>query len=218
MWGRSVLHFLSILLFLLVVIGPIVAYAIYKDRLFHAVSAGRIDTVERILREKPDVAERSDAIVWAVMFGRLEVCELLILHRCDVRRRSAALLLEASNRPEILRFLLEKGADATALPSGGFTPLHGAAWKGCIESIAILHDHGANLDAVENPGKTTPLEYAARSGQIEAVELLLSLGANPNAVNVSNGLTGFRGSRVDAERLKACEELIGNAQRYGSTR
>ena len=184
-----------------------------KNRFFNAVTHGQCATVESILSAKPQLAEQSDAIVWAVSWNQRPICELLIQHGCDLRTRSAALLRVATNHAEMVRFLIEKGADAKAVASDGFTPLHAAAVQGNVESLQILHDHGANLETVFELWHATPLLCAACCGQLETIDLLLSLGANPNAVDIANGLPRWKAPVVQSERLKACEERIRKAQR-----
>ncbi|XP_038057826.1 ankyrin repeat domain-containing protein 66-like isoform X1 [Patiria miniata] len=57
------------------------------------------------------------------------------------------------------------------------TPLHWAAIKGHAESIRVLVDYGANVDAVTDSG-WTPAHFAAEIGKISALKALHKLGAN----------------------------------------
>ena len=73
-----------------------------------------------------------------------------------VRPLHTATALEVSTgNPELVRVLLERGADANGRSEeGGFTPLHNAAGSGAAELVRILLEHGADLDAKTDDGRT----------------------------------------------------------------
>ncbi|XP_072907052.1 ankyrin repeat and SOCS box protein 3 [Hemitrygon akajei] len=80
---------------------------------------------------------------------------------------------------EVLKFLLEKGADRESMDDYGITPLFLAAQYGKLESLRILVQHGGNVNC-QTYDKATPLFIAAQEGHVECVELLLSHGADAN--------------------------------------
>ncbi len=51
---------------------------------------------------------------------------------------------------EVVKLLLEKGADVNAANEHGITALHGAAFKGANKAVQLLVDRGAKLDAKDN--------------------------------------------------------------------
>ena len=65
----------------------------------------------------------------------------------------------------------------------GTTRLMAAAHAGDDARIALLLDHGAEIDAKDDQGYTA-LMFAANSGRDQAVRLLLSRGADPNATDL----------------------------------
>lgn len=85
-----------------------------------------------------------------------------------------------------VKFLTEEvGADVNAANFAGFTPLHGAAYKGSIEIITYLVEHGAEMDVRDYRGRT-PYRLAQWSRNStdfwqwpDAAERLIELGANP---------------------------------------
>jgi len=89
-----------------------------------------------------------------------------------------------NGRIEVVRLLLEKGADVNKHNEGGETPLHYATRGGHIEAMTILLDHGADVSA-KGTGCGTPLQWAARSGQTKAAELLLAHDADINQQGTS---------------------------------
>ncbi|MBT4333180.1 MAG: hypothetical protein HOD64_07870, partial [Candidatus Cloacimonetes bacterium] len=79
-------------------------------------------------------------------------------------------------RMESLEYLLEKGADITAVDSTGNSVLHAAAWSGRDEIIRKIIEHGADVNAVNNNGATA-LVNACNRDSLDVIELLLENGA-----------------------------------------
>jgi hypothetical protein len=82
----------------------------------------------------------------------------------------------------VVASLLAKGAEPN--PANGWTPLMYAAFKGHTETVRLLLDNRARVDAVTDNG-TSALMLAAMEGHREVVELLLAKGANAKAANAS---------------------------------
>jgi ankyrin repeat protein len=88
------------------------------------------------------------------------------------------LILAATyGRTEIVKLLLEKGADVNLGNEGSETPLHYAARHGHIKVMEILLENGADVSE-KGTGCGMPLQWAAQTGQIKAAELLLAHGAD----------------------------------------
>jgi ankyrin repeat protein len=86
-------------------------------------------------------------------------------------------------RVQVVKELVERGADIEANDSGGSTPLHGASCRGHVVVVIELLSRGANIDAKNDVG-STPLHYAANSDQhFPVVKALLNGGANMLAAN-----------------------------------
>jgi ankyrin repeat protein len=88
---------------------------------------------------------------------------------------------------ELVRMLLDAGADVNAPPTGsdgqdGDTALQAAAKNGSVELIEILLDAGADINAPppQEWGRTA-LQAAAMNGNIELVQILLDASADINA-------------------------------------
>ena len=89
----------------------------------------------------------------------------------------------ASIGSEIVKLLLELGADVKKFARDGDTPLHIAAGFYRVDTVRILLEHGADINA-ENSMKQTPLGYALACcrnsnivGMAEIAVLLLDAGA-----------------------------------------
>ena len=72
---------------------------------------------------------------------------------------------------QVLRLLLDAGADVHATDSFGRTPLHAAADNGAATAVRVLLQHGAKYDAKDNDGRT-PSELAAAMGEAAIVARL----------------------------------------------
>ncbi len=80
----------------------------------------------------------------------------------------------------IAGMLLDHKADAKAA-SGKGTPLMIAARSGSAEMVALLLDHGADIEGVWTTPGFTPLIGAASTGHVPVIELLLKRGARTDA-------------------------------------
>ncbi|QWX82523.1 ankyrin repeat domain-containing protein [Cellulophaga sp. HaHaR_3_176] len=90
---------------------------------------------------------------------------------------------------ELVRWLVEKGADIDAVDIYGCTALHRHA-SFHSGDISILLELGANVNAKNNNGET-PLHYAAGGGfKVDDVKRLIENGAKTEIVN-KNGQTPF---------------------------
>jgi Zn-dependent protease with chaperone function len=87
---------------------------------------------------------------------------------------------------EMVKTLLENGADPNNETSYGMTPLMTAAEAGKTEMVKLLYSAGADLDYQEVGGGMTPLIYAVVGENEETVKVLLDLGADQNLKDYSN--------------------------------
>lgn len=76
---------------------------------------------------------------------------------------------------ELVKFLLESGADLNMVDDDGWTPLHYASRHGNFEIIELLLDLGADIN-IKNEKGYTALHYAIINEDIEIVDLLLKRG------------------------------------------
>lgn len=85
-----------------------------------------------------------------------------------------------SPQAEVVKYLLEQGADISARDKNGGTPLHAAADNNNPAAIVILLENGAEVDAPNNWGYT-PLHYTCYDDSAQAAQALLDWGANVDA-------------------------------------
>ena len=84
-------------------------------------------------------------------------------------------------RPEMVKFLVEKGGIINAMNMWDKTPLHSACAKGHVEIVKYLVEHGARIEATSNKKRFTPLHLASQFNHHCIVEYLLENGADANA-------------------------------------
>jgi CASK-interacting protein len=83
---------------------------------------------------------------------------------------------------EILKLLIDNGANVNLKDNKGLRPLHYAAWQGRSEPVFILLRRGANVNEQSINGDT-PLHLACQYGHNDIVQLLLFHQADPTLVN-----------------------------------
>ena len=100
-------------------------------------------------------------------------------------------LVDAARRGEleVVRSLLEGGADVTEAQGDGLTALHASAERGHVEIAKLLITAGAALEAETRIGRYTPLHLAGRGGHGRVVIALVDAGANVDATTSNTGVT-----------------------------
>ena len=152
---------------------------------------GDVDAVRELLRGGADVnASQGDgmtALHWAAEHGDVDMTGVLIYAGANlesVTRIGAFTPLHVAARSasgEVVRALLEAGADPEARTTTGETALHFAASAGSPEAVAALADAGADLEVREHSAGQTPLMFAAAAGSTDAMRALLEAGADLEA-------------------------------------
>ena len=103
-------------------------------------------------------------------------------------------------REQVVRVLLEHGAEVAAQGGDGATPLHEACHSGCEGVVRVLLEHGAAVNVQDRSG-VTPLHDASGNGCGNVVRMLLEHGADRTAKN-NKGETArdvaVRGDKDDA--------------------
>jgi ankyrin repeat protein len=79
---------------------------------------------------------------------------------------------------DVIRLLLEYGADANARDTNGSTPMHQATSQ--VGIVKLLISHGAAINTSDISG-CQPIHYAAVNNQMDVIRLLIEHGADPLA-------------------------------------
>lgn len=160
-----------------------------------AAALDEFDTRELHIPIRASLSQTNSPVFTACVWGFAMVVRAALSGGLDLNERNddgdAALAVAASfNNPEIVRLLLEGGADTNAVGSiGGYTPLHYGVrpWRhgSSLEVVKLLVQHGADVSkAIKGPVNDgyTPLHRADHN---DIVRFLLDNGARVNAQNAA---------------------------------
>ena len=144
------------------------------------------DLVRELIREGADinVGRSQNAFdVATLMESEAKLIEVFIAEKgVDAIVRDGWTTLIYASRygyTQVVKFLIDNGADLNIKGKYGWTALMYAAREGHTEVIKLLIDNGADLNH-KNNGGVTALIYAAREGHTEVVKFLVDNGADMN--------------------------------------
>ncbi|MBV9742484.1 MAG: ankyrin repeat domain-containing protein [Acidobacteriia bacterium] len=149
-----------------------------------------LGAAESLIKQKANVnapqLDGATAIQWAAYRNDLRMAELLIGAGADVKLANrdgvTPLWLAAQNgNAAMVEKLLAAGADPNERHPNGETALMMAARVGSLDTMRVLLDRKANVNAKENLRGTTALMWAAEQSHPEAVKLLIERGADTSA-------------------------------------
>lgn len=143
--------------------------------------------IVKFLLEKgadPNIGKYSSPLKVAASNGREEIVELLIKHKAKV---TGDALIKASSKGNvnIIRSLVEHGADVNYKETLGYFPLMEAAACGHFDAVKYLVEHGAKINEQPKYGVSS-LASAASSGYADIVKYLIEKGADVNLKNKYN--------------------------------
>ena len=184
-----------------------------------ATRSGNIELIQKSLQLGMDVNaydqnSKNTALMNAIESGNIDSVRLLVNSGADVNsitstadnQKKCALTL-AFRYPEILKYLIESGADVNIKLSQKQTPLHYAAsCETNYEAVCILLKHGAKIDAIDLYGRT-PLHFGIMRKKIGLA--LIDNGANFHVVD-HNGWKPLHTAYMFCE-INLLKELIERA-------
>jgi cytohesin len=142
---------------------------------------------------------------YAAILSRLELFQFLLEHKValEVKNKKGETPLHCAvgyfaPKGDLLKQLLDAGADLAARDAEGKTPLHRAVQQGSPASVTALLQKGADPDARDKEG-ATPLHLAAKIGGDELILILLKHDATIDARDAA-GLTPLQWVTKDTTR------------------
>ncbi|MEF3302563.1 ankyrin repeat domain-containing protein [Paenibacillus sp. GYB003] len=166
------------------------------DELFAAAQSGDADKLKQLLEIEPGLANEENGqgltpLGYAAHYGNRDAVRVLLEGGANVNAVShsnvsyipsntalhAAIAGERSL--DVVRLLLERGADTRLFDSNGHTCLHVAAFHDDnVELIRLLLEHGADANAAAGQGGETALSVAVRRGNDNVAAFLRERGAS----------------------------------------
>ncbi len=178
-----------------------------------AVLQGDTGRLITMLEATPGLATARDAagisaLLLALYQRRDDLAHEILRHREGVDLFEAAALGETGR---VRRHLdTDRNLIETYAPDG-FTALHLGAFFGRAETLTLLLELGADVDAVSlNPTNVHPLHSAVAGGNLRCVEILLGHGAQPNA-HQHGGWTALMGAAASGR-----EDMVSLLISYGA--
>src|SRR5687767_9731320 len=137
--------------------------------------AGNIDAAKLLLKSgaKVDAREKfgeQTPLMWAVVRRHPEMVEFLLGKGADVNARSAIRDYQRVATAE---------SRAKSLDRGGFTPLLYAARENCRECVEIVLRHGADVN-LPDPTSVVLMVIAMSNGNMDIAKRLIEAGADVN--------------------------------------
>merc|ERR1712037_1021524 len=143
------------------------------------ITKGKTVFTEEIMKDEEKLskaarADNADEAIRILSSGMVNV-------NCRVRHFDVTPLHGAASQghKEMVKLLIESGADPNVADIDGGRPLHWAVRNGHVEVAQLLIERGANPNLTDRYGGT-PLHEAATGGHVEVAQLLIERGADLN--------------------------------------
>ncbi|KQL19446.1 M48 family metallopeptidase [Cytobacillus solani] len=170
----------------------LIGFGMFFGGLYYGLSAMNPFTpFEEFEDESVEVVSDTPPIIQAVINRDQEMAEKLAKAHEDIDLEdyngyTAMDWAIKAGDSEMVKILLENGANPNNESGYMMTPLMTAATKGRADIIKTLHSAGAEVNFQDSESSMTALMYAAQGESEETIKVLLQLGADPNLMDYSN--------------------------------
>jgi ankyrin repeat protein len=184
--------------------------SIYRDGstpLLAASYNGYVEIVKLLLDKGADINAKSGdgytALILASAYGHAKSGYIIL---------NKNIFASPNRYTEIVKLLLDKGADINERDSDNATALLRASQNGLMEVVKLLLNKGADVN-VRNINDATPLMVASTGGHTEIVKLLLVKGAD---LNVKTKIDGVDYTALKIAKKKGWKEIITILEKAGA--
>jgi len=185
-----------------------------RSQLHLAAMEGDLEVVEKLVGKKHEFLNL--VFNW-LLFGNWAVVRKLLDSKLDCRLADVKdnygwtpLHWAAMNgHLEVVKYLVENGADVNAKDNNGFTPLSLAAWKGSLNVVKYLFENGADVKE-KCIRSSTPLHWTAFKGSLEMVKFLVKNKAYVNAKDFWSSTPLHYAAKAKNGHLNVVKFLVEN--------
>ncbi|WP_300758779.1 ankyrin repeat domain-containing protein [uncultured Brachyspira sp.] len=169
------------------------AYYLYTDKeIISFIESGDLEEIKKLIESKSldvnynleiDEYSKSTPLIKAIEYKQTDIINYLLENNADVNLTLgySTPLTEAMYDEELVRKLIDLGADVNLTTESGFTPLMASAGRHNIAIAELLIEKGADIEAKDDDG-INALVYASTYNNEEMVKFLLKKGADANTV------------------------------------
>lgn len=177
---------------------------------------GNMDMLILLLNRGADISltdrTANTAFSYACARGDVDMVNLLLNNGVDPNEADGFIVAGENNRLEIVKILLEKGANVDFQNKYGYTTLILTSYEGHEKLVDFLLDFGANLNIIDNFGQNAFISASLR-GRTEIMKKLLKKGVNEKQKDIRSK-TGlftyvFELEEIDPDFLEFFIEHIG---------
>ena len=188
--------------------------------LLQAVINGQQDVVEYLVQEARAQIDAKlpgsglNSLIAAASFGNSKICEMLIKAGAQVdaemsQNFTALTLAATSNHPDVVRLLLEAGADPNKLACDGSSILMGSITNKADHSVILmLLDAGANVAVRTTTTGLTALMSACAMKNEPVIKLLISKNSDLVNIQGKGGFTALSLACASGADVSTVEYLI----------
>lgn len=162
-------------------------------------------------------------LILASYLGYTDIVNALIEKDVDIKAKDdvdgcmAIHLAAANGKNEVIEILLDVDAsNINDVDNKGNTPLHWASMKDRADTVSLLIENGADIEA-KDVDNWTALHYAAAFASLQTVEALVNNGADKNSLTKDGNIpvnyakdetikTYLSGGKIDREDTEVTEE------------
>ena len=192
-----------------------------KTALYLATAQGHLSAVNCLLEKGADPTifgvEGDNILHVAAFYGYTPILQALLaypqvknlLHaHDDDGKQPIHKAVWMHPKPDVVRLLLENGANPNAKNKYDYTPLHWAAKHGHIQSAEILLKAGAQLD-IANKNHDLPIDLAIRWGQDAFIRFFLGIKQKTEVGDLPKDVENFYHKKLmQAKKEKHFEEQV----------